>query len=150
MSQNNVNRLVLIMEKCVLREVGTELTNRFIMTGVFAGHSPWWSGFDTRPFHLAFLVEKLALGQVGVRVLRFRCQYHCRNAPYNTSSLLTKGQTGKAWRPSKITGVLSEVEEHWGRKSSYITCFLWGRGDGALRLRISVNAVRRLKETFVY
>jgi len=50
------------------REVGTEFTS---MTGVFAGHPPRWSGFDTRQIHVGFLVKKLVLGQVCVRVLRF-------------------------------------------------------------------------------
>ena len=72
MSLNNVNRLVLVREKkCVPREVGTELMNRFIMTGVFAGHPPRWFGFDSRPIHVGVLVKKLSVGQVCVAVLRF-------------------------------------------------------------------------------
>ena len=72
MSLNNVNRLVFIIEEqCVLREVGTEFTSIFITTGVFAGHPPLWSGFDTRPIHVGFLVKKLVLRQVCVQVLRF-------------------------------------------------------------------------------
>jgi len=71
MSLNNVSRLVFIIEEqCVLGEVGTEFTSIFIMTRVFAGHPPRWSGFDTRPIHMGFLVKKLVLGQVCVRVLR--------------------------------------------------------------------------------
>jgi hypothetical protein len=33
--------------------------------------SPWISVFDTRPVHVGFMVDKMAVGQVSFRALRF-------------------------------------------------------------------------------
>jgi hypothetical protein len=53
-----------------------------------AGLPPLRPGFDTRSGHVGFVVDKVALGQVSPRLLRFfPCRFHSTAAP-----LLGKGQ----------------------------------------------------------
>jgi hypothetical protein len=46
-----------------------------------AGLSPRRPGFDPGSVHVGFVVDKVALGQVFPRVLRFSCQFHSTGAP---------------------------------------------------------------------
>jgi hypothetical protein len=53
-----------------------------------AGLPPRRPGFNPGSVHVGFMVDKVALGQVFLRVLRvFPCQFHSTGAP-----LLGKGQ----------------------------------------------------------
>jgi hypothetical protein len=46
-----------------------------------AGFSPWRPGFDPWSVHVGFVVDKVALGQVFLRVAGFPCQFHSSGAP---------------------------------------------------------------------
>ena len=61
-----------------------------------SGFSTRRPGFDSRSFHVRFMVDKVALGQVFLRVLRFfPCQYHSTSAPYSSSSTCCSYRTDK-------------------------------------------------------
>ena len=50
------------------------------------GRLPQRPGFDRRSVHRRFVVDKVALGQIFLRVRRFHvCQYYSINAPYSYS-----------------------------------------------------------------
>lgn len=64
--------------------------------------------------HMLSVVDKVAMGQVSLQVLRFSLQYHFTNvtqSPLPSKLLLTQWQLGKAWVPfNKITHP-SEIRE---------------------------------------
>jgi hypothetical protein len=43
--------------------------------------------FNARPFHVGFVVDEVALGQVYGQVRQFSCQYHFIGAPCSFISL---------------------------------------------------------------
>jgi hypothetical protein len=69
-----------------------------------AGLLLWRSGFFPRPVHMRFVVDKVALGQVSVYMIKF-CPIIIQ--PFNRcfvlffvfKLLLSEGQEGKAWEP---------------------------------------------------
>jgi acyl-CoA thioesterase len=66
------------------------VTGGHVMAQVFvAGLSPWRPGFVPRSIHVGFVVDKVALGQVFLRVLRFSCQYII---PPSLSKLISSGE----------------------------------------------------------
>jgi hypothetical protein len=70
-------------------------------------------GFDPRSVHATFVVDKVALGQVFLRVLRFILFFiHM--------FVLAEGQTGEAWEPSE-SNALTEIGENWVEKYFHVT-----------------------------
>jgi len=72
-------------------------------------HSPRSPGFDPRPIPVKFVVDKLALGRVFLRALRFSPSVSLHRVPTLILQLLSSGQTGKAWEPSNETVVLADL-----------------------------------------
>jgi hypothetical protein len=96
------------------------------ITRLVAGLSPWMFGFDSRPIRVRFIADKVALGHVLLRVLRF---HHIRVIPsmlhihLYPSVFLTEDQKLDDWEPSVNRNALSEIGEQWiGRKFHLITC----------------------------
>ena len=66
--------------------------------------TPRRPGCNFRPFLLKFVVDRVALVQVSLRVLRVSpCQYHSTIAPYSFIYMLlfSQGKKGEAWEPSR-------------------------------------------------
>ena len=69
---------------------------------VFARLSPRRPGFDPRLVQLRFVVDKVALGHVLLRLFQFSRQYHSSIDPYlHLQPALTDRQTSKTWEPSR-------------------------------------------------
>ena len=69
MSVNRLNWLVFVTEmQCVYHEVTTKLPSFSRLVAIL---SAWWPGFDLKAVHVRFVVDKVALGQVSLPVLRF-------------------------------------------------------------------------------
>ena len=88
----------------------------------FAGQPSWRPGFDPRSGYVRFVVDKVALVQVLLQVLRFfPCQYYSTNAIYSywyTLLLLSEWKTGEGRKPFK--NALSEIGENWIEKNFYL------------------------------
>ena len=62
--------------------------------------SPQRPGFDSRSIHVRLVVDKVALKQAFLPVLRFfPCLYHSNNAPYSSSSTRCSYQNEKRAKP---------------------------------------------------
>lgn len=70
------------------------------MANSVAGPSPQRTRFDSRSVHMRFLVDKVAVGQVFLRVPQFYSvnvilSFSCINRTYQME------KTGEVWKPSK-------------------------------------------------
>jgi hypothetical protein len=75
---------------------------------------------------VGFVVDKIALIQIYLRILCFAQQFHSTNAPYSYSPselLLTEEQTGEAWGHSKKCNALSEIVERQFKKKVLLSVF---------------------------
>ena len=93
---------------------------------LFAGLSRRGPYFDPTSVHVWFVVEKVALGQFFLLVLRFSLvgKFHqCSMLISIYMLLLKEGQMGKARKPSK-SKALSEIGEHW--TANHFHFFLYG------------------------
>jgi len=97
--------------------------NQILMRGVpcsrslIPGISPHWPRIDIRPVHVRFMMDKVALAQIFIWVLRLSPS---SLPPYCTlifiyMSFLQRGQTSKTWQLSE-RNVLSEFGKHWIEK----------------------------------
>lgn len=73
--------------------------------------SPQRPKFDPRPFHVRFVVDKVALGRVFLRVPHFPPL--CIIPSYML--FIQEGQMVRWWEPSKSNAVM-EIGEHWVEK----------------------------------
>ena len=73
--------------------------------------------FSPKTVHVRFVVDKAALGQVFLSVLRVFPQYHSTKAPYSSSTLCSY-QKDKGTKSGiiKKSNLLSEIEEHCTKK----------------------------------
>ena len=87
-----------------------------------AGLVPWRPGFDHRPVRVGFVVNKVALGQVSVKVLRFSPvsvilpMLHIR---FHLHVALTRRTKGRILGTFKTNSALSEIGEHSIEKYFY-------------------------------
>ena len=77
-----------------------------------AGLLPRRPGVDCRPVHVGCVVEKVALGQVPLRVIGvfFSCQYFSTNTPYSSSTC--SYQKDKRAKHGNLPGSFGNGE-HW-------------------------------------
>lgn len=98
----------------------TRPENQILMRGVrcsrslVPGISPQWPRLDIRPVHVRFMMDKVALAEIFIWVLRL---FQSSLPPYCTLiffyMLLLQGrQTSKTWEPSE-RNALSEIGKHW-------------------------------------
>jgi len=87
-----------------------------------AGLPSWRPGFDPRSGYVIFVVDKVALVQVLLQVLRFfPCQYYSTNAIHSywhALLLLSEWETGEGWKLYK--NALSEIGENCIEKNFYL------------------------------
>ena len=66
-------------------------------------HSPRRPGFDPSSAHATFVVEKVALGEIFLRVLRsFSCHCHSTNSPHSSQSTHCSYQKDKRAKPENL------------------------------------------------
>jgi len=81
---------------------------------LFTDHLPRRPGFDPISAHARFVVEKVALGEIFLRVLpSFSCYCHSTNAPHSSPSTHCSYQKDKRAKPRNLpqNSSLSETAE---------------------------------------
>ena len=92
---------------------------------IIASLSPRRPGFDSSPIHVRFVIDRVALGQVFLRILQFlpvsiiSLILHI-HSEFN-SPLLSERQVGKVWQPSN-TAMLLRLSMWFGRKNISTFC----------------------------
>jgi len=77
------DKFVYILLRSALSFNNTVTWKRLLVVGFSAGSQ----GFDPWPVHWRFVMDKVALGRVHVRVIRFSpCRCNSTNAPYSSYS----------------------------------------------------------------
>jgi hypothetical protein len=93
-----------------------------------AGLSPRKPGLDPGLVHVRFVVDKVTLGHVFLRLLRFSPVSiipPLLRTLFIYTLLLSEGQTGEAWERSEKQSY-SEIGEHWIEKKFHFLVFTVG------------------------
>jgi hypothetical protein len=77
--------------RCVYHEVATKLPWSSRLVGILSAK---WPRFDLRAVHVKFEVDKVALGQVSLQVLRFSFAIIIQQG--SGSIVILSGQTGRS------------------------------------------------------
>ena len=90
---------------------------KFFLRRLIADLSRMRSGLETRPVHVRSVLERVALGQVFLPVIRF--------SPHSTKSTLISilalpGQAGEAKGPFKQSNALSDMGEALDKEKKYV------------------------------
>jgi len=80
------------------------------------------SGFDLGSIRVGFVVEKVALGQVFLPVIRVSLSitfHQCSRLNFIMITLLSEVQKGEVWKPPNIT-ILPPVSERAGQENIFV------------------------------
>jgi hypothetical protein len=83
---------------------GTNLGRVVCLRRLLAGLSLQRAGFDPRPFHVRFVVNKVAGYSHSISV--FPCQYHSINASYSSSSTCCSYQKDERAKPDNLQNAM--------------------------------------------
>jgi hypothetical protein len=116
----SVNWLVCITEtECVYCAVRSVSLGCFLPLRLVVGLSPWRPTFDPRSVTVRFVMDKVALGHVFLRVVSgLPCQHNSANAPYWSSATCFSYQKDKRAKSVDLPNrnAVSEIGELWTEK----------------------------------
>jgi len=77
--------------------------------------SPQMRGFCPSSVHVRFALDKVAMRQISLRLIRFPRHYHATSAPHSTTSTCLSYQKNKRLEPGNLpkSDAVSTIDERW-------------------------------------